>query len=357
MYSQALKNGKYRFFESYIDPMTMLRKTTSVTMDKNTSQTRKAAQELLRAKIARYEAGTSDTKGITLKSLLKAYEDSAPATLRPQTIDRNVREIKKAVELLGENVRADKLTARYITMVFNKWDAKSVTKNERIKRFSAFLRWAYKMDYIPDVSYLSKLPHYADDPRSRREHKYLEPDELTALLDAMKISIYHDITLFAALSGMRIGEIIALKAANVEERVIHVVETYSNITGMDGPTKTDGSTRDIYIQDELKALMDTITPGDVFYFEQDGHRVHYDAYRKYLSETAAKAISRAITPHYLRHTHTSLLAAKGADLSLISHRLGHADSRVTRDIYLHITNEMRSREEAVLDGLTLVKKA
>lgn len=355
MYSQKLPSGKYRFFESYVDPLTMLRKTTSVTMDKNTAQSRKAAQELLRAKIARYESITSDAKGITLKELLAAYEDNAPATLRPQTVDRNLREIKKTVEMLGENVRADKLTARYITTKFNKWDAKNVTKNERIKRFSAFIRWAYKMDYIPDVSYLSKLPHYADDPRSRREQKYLEPEELTALLDAMNIPVYHDLTLFAALSGMRIGEIIALKTANVEERVIHVVETYSNITGLDGPTKTDGSTRDVYVQAELKALMESITPGKTFYFEQNGHRVHYDAYRKYLSETSAKAISRSITPHYLRHTHTSLLAAKGADLSLISHRLGHADSRVTRDIYLHITNEMRSHEESVLDGLTLVK--
>ena len=36
MYSQKTKTGKYRFFESYIDPVTNIRKTASVTLDKDT---------------------------------------------------------------------------------------------------------------------------------------------------------------------------------------------------------------------------------------------------------------------------------------------------------------------------------
>lgn len=44
-----------------------------------------------------------------------------------------------------------------------------------------------------------------------------------------------------------------------------------------------------------------------------------------------------LSPHSLRHTHTSLLAEAGASLEQIMDRLGHADDEITRMIYLHIT--------------------
>lgn len=356
MYSQKLPSGKYRFFESYLDPMTMIRKTTSVTMDKDTRQSRKMAQELLSAKIRRFETISSDAQGITLRELLAAYKSGANAELRPQTVERNIREIKKAIEIIGPNIRADRLTARYITAKLNEWDAKNCTKNELVRRFSAFLRWAYKMDYIPSADFVSKLPHYADDVRARRCDKYLEPEELSAILDAMPMKVYKDMTLFAALSGMRVGEIIAIKTKNVDVkgRVIHVVESHSNITGLDGPTKTDGSTREIFIQDELMELINGIEPGKVYFFENDGEQVLYEAYRKYLRGKSEKAIGRVITPHYLRHTHTSMLASQGVPLDVISRRLGHADSRVTRDIYIHVTNAMKNRDNAILNRVRIV---
>lgn len=354
MYSQQTSKGKWRFFESYTDPMTMTRKTVSVTMDKNTSHSRKAAQELLGAKIKRYESLSPDEPGMTLSALLDAYKDAVKGTLRPQTIDRNVREIEKVIEILGPGVRADKLTARYIITKLADAKEKPTTKNERLKRFKAFIRWAYRMDLVPSVEYLGKLPTYEDNVKARRENKYLEPDELEKLLGAMKDDRYRTITAFAALSGMRIGEIIALKSANVdlESRTIHVVETHSAVTDEDGPTKTDGSTRDIYIQDELMDLIKDVTPGEKYYFSP---MIHYDAYRSYLSENSAKSIGRKITPHYLRHTHTSLLASRGVGLPTISRRLGHQDSRTTRDIYMHITREMKDKDNALLDAVSLLK--
>lgn len=354
MYAQQTANGKWRFFESYTDPLTMCRKTVSVTLDKNTSHSRKTAQDLLSAKIKKYETLSSDKKGITLRELLNAYKDAVRDTLRPQTIDRNVREIEKVMEILGPDVRADKLTARYIITKFADANESHTTKNERLKRFKAFIRWAYRMDLVPSVEYLNKLPSYEDNVKARREHKYLEPDELEKLLAVMTIDRYRTITAFAALSGMRIGEIIALKSANVDfdSRTIHVVETHSAITDEDGPTKTDGSTRDIYIQDELMDLLKDVAPGEVYFFEPI---IHYDAYRAYLAEYSVKAIGRKITPHYLRHTHTSLLASRGVGLPTISRRLGHQDSRTTRDIYLHITREMKDQDNALLDAVSLLK--
>nr|WP_245998333.1 tyrosine-type recombinase/integrase [Siminovitchia terrae] len=48
-----------------------------------------------------------------------------------------------------------------------------------------------------------------------------------------------------------------------------------------------------------------------------------------------------LTPHSLRHTHTSLLAEAGVGLEQIMDRLGHTDDHTTKNVYLHVTKEMK----------------
>ncbi|WP_051405168.1 tyrosine-type recombinase/integrase [Bacillus cihuensis] len=48
-----------------------------------------------------------------------------------------------------------------------------------------------------------------------------------------------------------------------------------------------------------------------------------------------------ITPHSLRHTHTSLLAEAGVSLPQITERLGHKDEDTAKNVYLYVTKEMK----------------
>src|SRR4051794_7663050 len=48
-----------------------------------------------------------------------------------------------------------------------------------------------------------------------------------------------------------------------------------------------------------------------------------------------------LTPHSLRHTHTSLLAEAKVGLEEIMDRLGHCDDETTKNVYLHVTKEMK----------------
>lgn len=48
-----------------------------------------------------------------------------------------------------------------------------------------------------------------------------------------------------------------------------------------------------------------------------------------------------LSPHSLRHTHTSLLAEAGVSLVQIMQRLGHSDDATTKNIYLHVTKPKR----------------
>ena len=52
-------------------------------------------------------------------------------------------------------------------------------------------------------------------------------------------------------------------------------------------------------------------------------------------------LNEELTPHSLRHTHTSLLAEARVGLEEIMERLGHADDEITRKVYLHVTKTMK----------------
>ncbi|WP_409296581.1 tyrosine-type recombinase/integrase [Peribacillus sp. SCS-26] len=52
-------------------------------------------------------------------------------------------------------------------------------------------------------------------------------------------------------------------------------------------------------------------------------------------------LSPELTSHSLRHTHTSLLAEAKVGLEEIMDRLGHCDDATTRNVYLHVTKEMK----------------
>ncbi len=52
-------------------------------------------------------------------------------------------------------------------------------------------------------------------------------------------------------------------------------------------------------------------------------------------------LNEKLTPHSLRHTQTSLLAEAKVSLEQIMDRLGHSDDHTTKNIYLHVTKELK----------------
>jgi integrase len=65
-------------------------------------------------------------------------------------------------------------------------------------------------------------------------------------------------------------------------------------------------------------------------------------------------LNKHITPHILRHTHTSLLAEEGIPLDTISRRLGHTDSALTLQIYTHITEKRKAKDNAMLSAVKIL---
>jgi integrase len=54
-------------------------------------------------------------------------------------------------------------------------------------------------------------------------------------------------------------------------------------------------------------------------------------------------LNKELTPHSLKHTHTSLLAEAGVGLEEIMERPGHTEDDTTKRVYLHVTQGHEKR--------------
>ena len=72
---------------------------------------------------------------------------------------------------------------------------------------------------------------------------------------------------------------------------------------------------------------------------------------RYLKRIAADAEINPdkLTSHIFRHTHVSKLAEQGIPLEMIKKRVGHSDSKITEEIYYHITGKARTNFEHQID--------
>lgn len=369
MWYQRTKTGKYRYFENYKDPKTGKFKVASLTLDGNKKSDKEAAREALKSRIkAICNDMANHATDITFKSLCEEYAKYQARHVKAQTAAANKHKNETLCKLIGENVLVSQLTAPFVRRAL---EAKSpVTYNERLKRFKALIRWAFREEYVADIQYLDKLQRAKTlPPREANAKKYLEKDELKALIDGMKVDAWKQLTRFLALSGLRIGEAIALTDSDINffTREIYVQKTFSHEIQEISTTKTDASARVVYMQDELfdcckeianrkRKILDLFGSDESEFFIQNpnGGRVHYDAYRKYLGENTKNIVGRSLKPHALRHTHVAMLAEARIDLDIISRRLGHADSKITREIYYHVTKNMKEQENNMLKEVKIV---
>ena len=353
MWIQQKTNGKYQFFERYEDSVTGLAKTVSVTMDKNTTATRKAAQAALAAKIQKKQTKAGLYDNMTLDELLRIWVNRPG--IRESSRARDLTYCVTIPSVLDGKARVNQLTANYVKTHITA--AGRDDRPEFIRRLKVVMRWGYRNDYVYNVMWLDKLG--TSKKKSADVSKlFLEPDELKTLLSHMTVPEWRNLTEFLALSGLRIGEAIDLNQNDVDNDMIHVTKTFGLRTKESGPTKTTAGTRDVTITPELRRCIKRIRQRKVisqtFFVDPKGRRVRYDSYRIYLENNSEKAIGRKIRPHALRHTYTSLMAAAGIPFDVIARQLGHEDSSLTRRIYFHVTKKLKEKDAELVRKVSLL---
>lgn len=373
MWCETQKNGTVKYCERYTDPLTEKVKKVTTTMPKDTPQNRNKAMRILNGKIDAALNSVYTDKKITLKELQEAYHAAQCVTCKQSTTKRNYIIINSVLSLLDKDAIVNNLTAQYVNNQLLDSNKPISTLNTYITRFKAMLNWGYKNDYHDNYRLISKLDLFADQTQDENiQDKYLEPDEITMLLKYMQeqnMWHWYYVTKFLVLTGLRFGELAALKDmdVNLSTLNIHIDKTYDSINMIVTTPKTDHSIRDIHIQPELQILVKQIRLWrkevmserkiSTTLFLPDictGSFVSYAAYDNYLKDKSRSVLNHQISPHKLRHTHASLLAANGMTPEQIARRLGHSRSDVTKEIYIHVTKQVIENDKKAIDSIALI---
>lgn len=243
------------------------------------------------------------------------------------------------------------------TMIFRKaMELEMIKKNP-----TEFIEVPKKQITVEELEQEAELP------------KYLEKEVLTTFLKSISkhwMDI-RDYPLFylLAYTGLRAGELSALKWTdiNVEEQTISIrrsvysedgkVKNYKLVT-----PKTKGSIRTIDIDESVLIELEKYRPlqneirmkhRDIYHDQQfvfaeiKRNQAGYPIPPRLIRDRMKIFLKRAgivqdnLTPHSLRHTHTSLLAEAGVSLEQIMQRLGHTNDSTTKLVYLHVTKPKR----------------
>lgn len=223
-----------------------------------------------------------------------------------------------------------------------------------------------------EFTHVPKQQQTVEELEGRKDlPNYLEKQELKYFLQvAKKLGLDQDYPIFLlfAYTGLRAGELCALKwrDINMEEQTINISKTYYNPTNnrkeykLQTP-KTPTAARVIDVDDTVinelklhqlfqkKTIMkhrDIYHDQDFIFTSIDDELPGYPLYIKKVGNRMTRLLKLAelndeLTPHSLRHTHTSLLAEAEVSLPQIMERLGHKDEATTKNVYLHVTKQMK----------------
>ncbi len=229
----------------------------------------------------------------------------------------------------------------------------------------AVLQWGVKMGMITrNVAYAIDMPE-----SDSHEIAALSLDDVRALLAASAGTDLEAIVAFAIGTGLRRGEICALRWGDVDmdSGEYSVRRSAAMLDGkmiIKSP-KTEGSKRtdvlppfvvDVLLRhrarqrEEHMALgMGKIQPED-YVFDRAGEAWQPNHLSQRFSRLVKRKKLRAVRFHDLRHGFASLAFAAGVPLKVVSESLGHSGIAITSSTYVHLLTDQKRAKSELLDA-------
>lgn len=328
-------------------------KRISVPLDKDTPQARRRATDALREKAAIIE------QPITAMTLETAWNDYLKLKKCKESTKIYIRRFWPDIcTVIPKDTPICNLKPAMIRKALYTYDRQPDVVNRMIKVLKTFTKWMLAMEYIETDPCKNLEQIKIDRAEKDPAEMYLEPDQLKELLSNLDGMAYYT-TAFLALTGLRIGELTALTVDDITDNYIRINKAYSQHSGETTPPKTSSSIRNVFIQPELRDLINEfmkwrnldmmaygIRPATLFY-TRNGTCYHEIIARNHLKKYG-------VHPHMLRHTHVALLAEQGMSFEAIARRLGHAGTGVTKAVYYHVTEKQKQKDEAFMSQIKIL---
>ena len=319
---------------------------------------KKAAQQVAQQIQARLALGQTafdrQSAGVTLEAYTETFLQRIEHTRKPsthesyhQTMTHNILPMLGTLDL--HTVTREKVKALALAGLQKGQSPKTVQNT--IRCLSSLLSHAVEDDLIT-VNPAFKPGKFLPKISKRRGINPLTREELAILLDTAKTKAprYFPIFLCAARTGLRMGELLALRWEDLDfhTRCIQVSRNYTHwtlTTPKSGENRKVDMSRELAqtLKDlEIDRQLEKVTrqwndlPPWVFCNELGGllnpnhlrHRIFYGLLKK--------AGLRQVRFHDLRHSFASLLLQQGESPVYVKEQLGHSSIQITVDCYGHL---------------------
>lgn len=324
-------------------------------------KTKQEAQKLLDELAYEIKYGTKKKiSDMTFADLYEEWIDFQRSSVKKSTIGIYVRYAKNQILPEFGNLKITDITVSYCQKVVNKWHKKYKTYDTMRKQTAQILSYGISQEYIErNVMRNTRLPRRKEQDEQR---KFYTKEELNTLLDAFKDfgnTKQYAFFRLLAYTGMRKSEVLALQWKDIDmfNKELYVnktvaIDEHKNII-IQTP-KTKASRRTISLDKGTLAILNdwkmqqrteylklgyNTSSEEQYVFTTLKNTLYIpNTVNDWLRYILKKYNLPRITPHGFRHTHASLLLEAGESVKVVQQRLGHENSKVTLDIYAHITN-------------------
>jgi integrase len=358
-----------------VDPATGKRKIATATVRGSRKEAERELRRLLHA------VDTSehvDPSRVTVREWLTTWLDAVRAEVAPKTHERYGEIVAHFLAPALGNLQLGKLAPVHIQQAYNtlatsgRRDGKEGGLSPRTRRhihriLSSALTRAVEHQLVsrnPCDAFRRRLPKV-----ERHEMATLTAEQAQRLLAAVRHTRVYWPVLIALATGMRRGEILALRWRNVDldRGSIRVVESLEQTkTGLRAKAPKSEKARAITLPafaiDELRRLkreqgeelfrLGVPQAGDTLLCARaDGEPMQ----PRSLTHEFTRLVGRLkdiprVRFHDLRHSHATQLLLAGVHPKVAQERLGHSTISVTLDLYSHVSETMQEDAAAKLDA-------
>lgn len=188
------------------------------------------------------------------------------------------------------------------------------------------------------------------------EQRYLTHEQVHQLEQACGPS-YRLVVLFLAYTGVRFGEMAALRVGRVDflRRRALVAESVTLVRGKQTwGTPKGHERREVplprFLVDELAPHVAGRGRDELVFTGPRGGALRAQTFQRAALTAAAQSVGvPGLHPHELRHTAASLAIAAGANVKVVQQMLGHKSATMTLDLYGHLFGDQLDEVAAALD--------
>ena len=328
----------------------------------------------------------SPARNLTVRQLYDEWCRVKKYEIRESTLEKTRRVLEFHVLPVFENVKLKDLDMKRMSVWKLEMESKKSakgggplalrTKQHVYKDFRALLNYAVKMDYI-SKNPLVKLGNFKDPNYIKKDMNFYTDKEFFEYISAAKEKAvtdenngfmstwdYYVFFMIAFFTGMRKGEIYALtwNDVNLNKGYVYVRRSLAQkIKGPDRvtPPKTKSSIRTLQLPSALISVLNEHLDRwkknrgfrKTFHICGGEKPVRDSSLENHNKMFAKLAGVHKIRIHDFRHSHVSLLAAKGVNIQEIARRLGHSDIEMTWNTYSHLYPNEEEKAVKILNDI------